>query len=306
MYDQDSTTRQVRTYFYIVIRQKWKILSLFLATILTVALGSLMTTPMYQASAKLLVKPGREDIYVSPTGGSPSVVDHAIRKGQKVNAEIAILSSLELVTKLVQEFGVDRLYDYPDQTLKGRIFKNKIEREIPSFRKVRGIVYERLEVSALPNSNVMQIRFKWPDPAIAAKVVNKLLKIYFVQHVKVHVNPKTYNLLKEETDKWKMRLLETEEALEAYRNSHAITSISEQRTILLGKLSESESEMIKTQGEIQETIQMIRATESQLSKLKNDIQLQERLNESSPTLIDLKKKLVELKLQGLREEINHV
>ena len=122
MQDEALTLLQIRTAFYIIKKHKWKILALFLSTVITAAVGSLMATPIYQASSRLLIKPGREDVYISPTGDSPAVIDRSIQ-GERVNAEVAILRSSALVAELVERFGVNRLYDYQDRTLKGKLFK---------------------------------------------------------------------------------------------------------------------------------------------------------------------------------------
>ena len=99
MNDQSLTPAHIRTVFYVIKKHKWKILTLFLSTVITVAVGSLLATPIYRTTSRLLVKPGREDVYVSPTGGSPAVIGHS---GQKVNSEIAILVEVEQYTKIEQ------------------------------------------------------------------------------------------------------------------------------------------------------------------------------------------------------------
>jgi uncharacterized protein involved in exopolysaccharide biosynthesis len=304
MEDQSLTPTQIRTVFYVMLKHKWKILTLFLSTVITVAVGSLLATPIYRASSRLLVKPGREDIYVSPTGGSPSVIDRF--RDQKVNAEIAILESPSLATELVDRFGVNRLFDYPDRTLKGRVFKENKRTEFPPMENVYESVQGSLQVSAADDSNVINVSFEWPDPVIAAKVVNTLIDLYFIKHVKVHTNPQTYSLLKSQAEKWEERLKESEMALEAFKRRHSITSLPQQKTILLSKLSEIESQRKQTEGEIQETVQMIASLGTQLSKMDRNIQLRETVDKQSSTLAALKAKLVDLELQGLKEEIKRV
>ena len=96
MAEQSITALQVRSSIYIIRKHKWKIFLLFLATVISVTVGTLMATPIYRASSQLLVKPGREDIYVSPTAASPALVERSY-EGQKVNAEISIIKSIKLV-----------------------------------------------------------------------------------------------------------------------------------------------------------------------------------------------------------------
>jgi uncharacterized protein involved in exopolysaccharide biosynthesis len=306
MEEQSLNTIKIQTLLYIVKKHKGKIATLFLSTVITVAVGSMMATPIYQASAKLLVKPGREDIYVSPTGSSPAVVDYATGQGQKVNAEIAIIKSFDLVKQLVEQFGVNRLFNYPDRTIKGKLNKKQIKREMPSSEEVNEIVWESLDASAIPNSNVINVTFSWPDPFIAAQVINSLVELYLVRHLEVHTNPQTYDLLEEQARKWEDKLSRAEMELEEFKRKNSITSLAQQRTMLLGRLSEAEALNKQTQGEIQETRQMIAALEEQLSKLERNVELEETVSKESSTLSALKAKLVELELQGLKEEIERL
>ncbi|MBW2058459.1 MAG: hypothetical protein JRJ26_13280 [Deltaproteobacteria bacterium] len=309
MQDQSLTHIQIRTALYVVKKHRWKIAVLFLSTVITVAVGSMMATPVFRASSQLLVRAGREDIYVSPSGGAPAVVDYS-RESEKVNSEIAILKSFSLVVSLVDRMGVSRLFDYPDRTLKGRLFGGKEQKEekkkIPSLQGVYKAVANSLKVSAVPRSNVINVTFEWPDPVIAARVVNTLVGLYLDQHIRVYTNPRTYSLLEEQAKKWEQRLRESERELEAFKRSHSITSLSQQRTILLGRLSDGRSQMRKTENEIQENLELVASLQGQLSSLDQNVQLQETVNKTSQTLAALKARLVDLELQGLKEEIRRV
>jgi len=305
MQDQSLTPIQIRIAFYIIKKHKWKILALFLSTVITVAVGSLMATPIYRASSQLLIKPGREDVYVSPTRNSPAVIDRSYQ-GEKVKTEITILKSPSLVVHLVDRVGVNRLFDYPDRTLKGLFFKEKKKRKIPPFEKVYRSVQGCLEASTVSQSNVINVVFEWPDPIIAARVVNALVELYLDQHLRVHTNPQTYTLLKEQAKKWEEKLRASERELETFKLRHSITSLPQQKTMLLGRLSEAESQRKQTESEIQETFELVATLEAQLSNLDESVQLQETVNKTSATLAALKAKLVDLELQGLKEEISRI
>jgi len=305
MQDESLTPLQIRTALYIIKKHKCKIVILFLSAVITAAVGSLMATSIYQASSRLLVKPGREDVYVSPTGDSPSVINRSY-EGEKVNAEIAILKSSSLVAGLVERFGVNHLYEYPDRTLKGKLFKKNKKPEPRPIEQVHKSVLASLDVSRVPESNVIEVTFNWPDPVIAARVVNKLVDLYLVQHLKVHTNPQTYTLLEEQAKKGEANLRESEKELGDFKRLHSISSLPQQRTFLLTSLSEAESQRKNTESEIQQTQEVVASLEAHLSNLDQNVQLRETVNKDSTTLAALKAKLVDLELQGLKEEIRRV
>jgi uncharacterized protein involved in exopolysaccharide biosynthesis len=303
MQDQSITPIKIRTALYIFKRHKWKVLTIFFSTVIIVTIGALLATPIYRASAQLLVKPGREDVYVSPTGSSPAVIDNSW-EGQKVKAEISIITSLDLAIQLVDRVGVKRLFNYP--TLSGRLFKTDSKPEIPSMEKVYERIRGSIQATAKSRSNVITITFDWPDPVIAAETVNTLLDLYLAQHLKVHTNPKTYHLLEEQAKRWERKLKESEKELETFKRLNNITSLSEQRTLLLGRLSDAAANQRQTEGEIQETRAMVLALGRQLSNLQQNVQLQETVDQNSATLAALRARLADLELQGLKEEIEQV
>jgi uncharacterized protein involved in exopolysaccharide biosynthesis len=235
-----------------------------------------------------------------------------------------------MVAELVDNFGVNRLFSFPAWSIKSRLLgetkrlggsrissfferivgsipsKENNARKIPPIANVYKSMGESLRVSAIPRSNVISVVFDWPDPVIAARVVNSLVELYLAKHVKVHTDPQTYNLLKEQAKKWEKKLRESERDLEAFKRRHFITSLPQQKKIFLEKLSEAESREHKTESEAQETFELISALEFQLIDLDQKTQLQETVNKDEDTLTALKEKLVELELQGLKEEINRV
>ena len=54
MEQQSISPIQIRALLYIIKKHKWKIVTLFMSTVVTVAIGSLLATPIFQASAKLV------------------------------------------------------------------------------------------------------------------------------------------------------------------------------------------------------------------------------------------------------------
>jgi uncharacterized protein involved in exopolysaccharide biosynthesis len=305
MQDQPVAPVQIRAALYILKKHKWKILTIFLLAVITVGVATLMVRPIYQATSQLLVKPGREDVYVSPTGGSPAVIDYS-EEAERVHTEIAILGSLNLRRELVDGFGADRLFQYPDRTLKGKLFETDKKRKIPPIQQVHKLVEKSLLVSAIPRSNVIKVAFEWPDPVIAASVVNTLVDLYLAKHIEVHTDPQTYSLLENQLTKWDGELRESEMELAAFKDRHSITSLPEQRTIYLKRLSDAESQRRQTETEIHETTELVAMLEAQLTDLDQSVQLQEEVDKTSETLATLKAKLVDLELQGLKDEINQV
>ncbi|MEW6442918.1 MAG: GumC family protein [bacterium] len=287
-------------------KNKWRILALVVATALAVAAGSLLQSPVYRASSRLLVKPGREDVYVSPAGDVPVVTDRSTTQDYKLNSEIEILKSPLLARKLIERMGLEQLFSFPDRSYKALVFKGGRRKELPSAETASRIIQSRLGVSVVPKSNVIDLNFDWGDPEVAKQALDTFVDIYLIHHLMVHTDPETYDLLKNQANQWGEKLTESEKKLEAFKSKYSITSLNEQKSNLLQTLSSLEAETLQTRSEIGETSMLIASLERRLSSLSHNVRLQETVNQQSGTLAALKARLVELELQGLKEETARV
>jgi len=301
MKEQSVTPIQVRTTIYIIKKHKWKVMGLFVLGILTGVISSLTVPITYETSAQLLIKPGRADVYVSPIG--KKIIEGA---SVTVNTEIAILKSLDLAKKLVDRVGLNRFFDYPDRTFKNMLSKVDKKVAIPPPDEAYKMIRASLAVLAVPKSSVIKITFSWPDPSIAVEAVNTWLDLYLIQRMHIHNNPATRAFFSQEVTKWEKRLKASEEKLETFKRDHSINSLSEQRRILLPRLVQADLQNEQIKSQIQGTQVMIAALEAQLSNLDQDVQIQALEYENAETLAALKAKLVDLELQGLKEDINQV
>ena len=63
----------LRDIFYIIFKHKVKICTLFFTVVLTVTAGSFLMSPTYEATSKILLKFGRENVYTPTTPAGAAV-----------------------------------------------------------------------------------------------------------------------------------------------------------------------------------------------------------------------------------------
>jgi uncharacterized protein involved in exopolysaccharide biosynthesis len=92
--DSFGTRRHPEGFLYLIFKRKTQILTFFLVTVVTVAVGTLLTTPTYEAESQILVKIGRENLYVptvpANTNASPVL---NLNREEQINSEVEILTS---------------------------------------------------------------------------------------------------------------------------------------------------------------------------------------------------------------------
>jgi uncharacterized protein involved in exopolysaccharide biosynthesis len=94
-----------RDFYYVLFRQKWKIVLFFLAVVLTVTVGTLLAPQIYRSEAQLLVRLGRESVSLDPTATTGPVISVAQSRENEIKSELEILKSRDLIEKVVDAVG---------------------------------------------------------------------------------------------------------------------------------------------------------------------------------------------------------
>lgn len=84
----------MRDILRVLFKRKTQILLFFAATFVTVAAATFIAKPTFQADAQILVKLGRESIYMPASGSSSPVIN--FNREEQINSEIEILKSRSL------------------------------------------------------------------------------------------------------------------------------------------------------------------------------------------------------------------
>lgn len=315
---QKSRT-SLRNILDICFKRKGQIIIFFLATVCTVAIGVFVSKSVYRAQAQILVKVGRENIYV-PASGNLSPMIRVDRK-EKINSAIEILKSPSLIEKTVLTLGPTVLYpDIKDTDPNGLIAsikktKSKVTMKVKrllSGRQNMGTPLgasekalndtilkfsDNLKIEGIRDSTIINISFKNEDPRIAAKALNHLATSYLEHYLKVYKTGKSNNFYLRQVDFLKEKLKQNEEKLINLKTRHNITSLDEQQHLLLNKASELRSDLNKTLSQRTETRNRIIELRKQLVRVPETIP-QEAEAVDNPYLIStLEARLVELQLE---------
>jgi uncharacterized protein involved in exopolysaccharide biosynthesis len=96
----------LRDFLHVVFKRKTQILIFFGLTFITVAIGTLVMEPTYEATSQILVKMGRENLYV-PTVPSRNNLSPVVSfdREEQINSEIEILKGRFLAQKVVESLG---------------------------------------------------------------------------------------------------------------------------------------------------------------------------------------------------------
>ncbi len=160
--ESDSSTTPLTHYLWLLNREKWKLLAFVAIIVAATVIVSSRMTPYYQSTATIDID------RMQPTG----VVGQEASVRPTVNDSELFLSTQ---VKLIQSDSVLRpvaqLLRIPLSELTGQKVNSARAQEAP-------IALPRLSVTRPPNSYLILIAYRSPDPELAARVANAVAKSY--------------------------------------------------------------------------------------------------------------------------------
>ena len=301
----------LRDILFILFKYKWAIVTTFLATILATGTYMWIKEDVYEVSAKILIKKGRE-IALPPSviTSAPFIVS---QKPEDINSEIEIFKSRELLEKVITTFGLDRPSPPPPPkglfpTLKYHLKKVKnyckklwndiliavglkevlTHRDIALLELIRG-----LSAEAIRESNVIEVKLRLPVKENASLVLNKLLEFYLERHLEAYKNEGITNFFDTRILSLKQELEKAERTLEEFKITHNIVSVGEQENLLLKRLMENEAAIDITKSAIAETEAKVANIKASL-KSESPRLITEEVTQRNPSLDILKTKIFDL------------
>lgn len=103
-----KSSTSLRDFFYVIFKHRTRILAFFFSTVIIVAIVSFVMKPTYEATSQVLVKLGRENIYVptTPTAASTSPI-FSFNREEQINSEIEIIKGRNLLDKVIDTIGAE-------------------------------------------------------------------------------------------------------------------------------------------------------------------------------------------------------
>jgi uncharacterized protein involved in exopolysaccharide biosynthesis/uncharacterized protein YgiM (DUF1202 family) len=240
--DHNSKISSRRDVLTLLFKYKYMILTVFLATVITVTVWSFLLPPVYEAKSSLMVKLGREHMYNPEVGGAKPSSFQSINQQEVISSELQILMSRDLIKKVITAIGVNKIY--PD------LVKGPPKRIKPLEAAILGFE-NNMFVENIKKSNVIVVSVQHKDPEIAASAVNLLVDFYKEKHLQVLSNPKS-SFIERQLNTYKQQLEESENNFQAFKQKYKIVSLGEQRSLLLKQRVDLDTSLKTVQNRLNE------------------------------------------------------
>ena len=272
----------------VLFKHKQIILTVFLLITMLSLIVPFFMTPIYEAETSLLVKIGREHMFLSEVG------DHApqmtVDLKTLVDPEIEILTSQDIIQGILKELGIPIVYP--------KLIDNPPE-DIDPMKVAILKFEENLQVYQAEESNVITVTFQHDNPQIAAKAVNLLTDFWKKKHLAIFSTPQV-PFLQEQAETYRQRLEQSETLLQVFKQEHGISSFPEQRQLYLEQRQELDTTLKSVQNQIQGLSSKIVSLTKQMKTIPKEIPLstvneqRRMIDEAKGELLTLQRKEQEL------------
>ncbi|MFA7166666.1 MAG: polysaccharide biosynthesis tyrosine autokinase [Desulfoplanes sp.] len=261
----------IRDYLRTMFKYRWTIITCFLLVFVSVAIYTFTATPIYQASAQLIIEKDNPNIL-----SIEEVLSVDSSGTDYYQTQYKIIESRSLARKVIQKLHLETSEEFfpaPKedffstmkqsvggtlQTWKAGIislFKTDGDAEVPQKEASdQGLVntfLSRLTVEPVRNSRLVFIRFEARDPRMAANIVNALAQAYIDQgmEAKLEASQNAVKWLDDRVQEERGKVEAAELKLQRYKEKNSIITdfSNDSENITAQKLAELNSQVVEAE-----------------------------------------------------------
>jgi uncharacterized protein involved in exopolysaccharide biosynthesis/Mrp family chromosome partitioning ATPase len=237
----------VQDVLFTVFKHKWKITILALLGFAAAAAVYLKQEPIYQSTAKLLVRYVMETATVDPYAEMKSP---AGRGGDAVIfTEIEIINSSDLAKEVARAVGVEKFQ--PDS----------IPSDPEALSSASGAVLGGLKVAQSDSPNVLHITYGNKNRELVQVTLDTVVELYFKKHLEIHRSAAAFDSVAEQVKVARERLEKTEKELNRLRTETGIVSLADAIPILAAQKARTQEEIMVAKASLAEQLATISALE---------------------------------------------
>ena len=291
----------LRDYFRILRKRLWVVLTCVAVIVGAIAIATLRSTRIYEASGSIAInKPDTFLNFKDAQNGGMSYDDPT-----DLDTEAHILRSDLLALQVMRELNMDKDQTVPSNSTGLQTTTNTLQPDSPKMSALLTGFKNRLNVSLEPNTRIIQIRFRSPNPDRAAQVVNTLMHTYVEQNFKTRFEStmQASDWLSKQLVDLQIKVETSQEKLVKYQKEHDILGIDEKQNIITSKLDELNKGLTQAESDRMEKESVFRLVQNNdtdvasAAAISNNISQTTNATTTSGLLEKLREQEADLKIQ---------
>ena len=252
-------------YLRILIKRKWVVLGCLVTIFSVVAIATLKTTPVYEAGGTIAIN--KPDTTLNFQNSATFSLDYY--DPSELDTEVKILQSDLLAMQVIRELNLDRRPEFagqvpPPPSTSIDLAPDPLQSDPARASSMIGGFKGSLRVNLFPNTRIIEVHYRSPDPQMAANVVNTLMQTYVENNFKARFEStmQASDWLSKQLVDLQMKVETSQEKLVRYQKEHEILGADEKQNITMAKLDELNKELTAAESERMDKEALYRLVES--------------------------------------------
>jgi succinoglycan biosynthesis transport protein ExoP len=249
----------LREYLQILLRRKWIVITFFLVVVATVTIGTFLKIPIYKSTIAIKIEKERPNFVVSE-----GVVGVDLNEENYFQTQCKVLKSRNLAKRIIRLLGLDTDPEFAPTPKNERnksdvntfLVNNKPFEEEINPKLVSNFI-DRIDVSPVQRSNLVNVSFMSSNPELAAKVADAIGESFIELNIesRFEATHKAREWLQGQIDVLKGKLEQAEEKLNDYASKNGIIFLEEKEkgiegeNIVTKKLSELSTDLTEAMAD---------------------------------------------------------
>jgi len=222
-------------YWQILLKRKWLLLSVLASVLSVVLVKTLLTPPVFRASATLQIDQDTIKI-VQAEGVTPA---EGVGDRDYYQTQYELLRSRSLAERVAAGMGAEQIRTVAAAQRTPGLWArlsgstaDEAEPPEPSRDELASYVQRHLSVEPVRNSRLVRIQFDSLDPAFSAAMANAIADAFIATHIDRRFDASAYakNYLEERLQQLKLKLEDSEKQLVQFAQQQGIVSIDQQQS----------------------------------------------------------------------------
>jgi uncharacterized protein involved in exopolysaccharide biosynthesis/Mrp family chromosome partitioning ATPase len=279
---------QFKEYLWLILRRKWVVITTFLAVVLITMFFTFRQTPMYRATATLIIEPQY-----------PKVLDlndviQSNARNDYYNTQYQVIQSYSIARDVLRECYPDSFNAW-QAGLKASASLGQQELVDP-VEELRS----RIKVLSIPESRLVQIYLDDPNAREASRLVNSIAQTYIRHNLedRLSTNKEAVTWLSEQLEVMKAELQLSENNLLNYMEKEKILGVGDKQDMVEMKLQDLNARYTEAHIERLEKEALLKGVKDLMSRGEM-IEAVPKIMEN-PLIQDLKKAYFDLEIETSR------
>jgi len=230
----------LRDYLKVIKKRRYTVYTFFTIVFVVVLIGTLSTTPVYKATAKVLIE------RVEPYNFSMMYPYYPPYDPEFYETQYQLIKSKSVALKVVNMLSLETTYEnyFKDAKKVLADTKEKTKAEI-----LADIITSGLVVTPVKNSKIVNVSFMSTNPDFAQVIANSVARAYVDELLEMRMSASKYSLewMTKKAEEEKEKLEKAEKALQEYMRVNDIVTLQDKIAITPEKLSEFNAQLIKAE-----------------------------------------------------------